>query len=173
MGRYNHHQWDIPACWFGATYLKLLYAQVMTFGMTLLFSRAAILLLYLEIFGVEIGFRVAVYIGLTFNALLCLIFCPMASYYNAPHAGKSWESLFDGHGEESLMPMGYCHRRRLGARRHVSSDLADPTAVHTVQSGIYQAAAGIGDVKLQICKSPTSDTMYAQPLELSPLGADG
>lgn len=78
----------------------------MTFGMTLLFSKAAILLLYLEIFGVKIGFRVAVYIGLTFNALLCLTFFPMASYYNAPHAGKSWESLFSGHGEESLMPWG-------------------------------------------------------------------
>lgn len=106
LGRYNRHQWDIPACWFDATYLKKLYAQVITFGMALLFSKAAILVLYLEIFGIKTGFRIAVYIGLIFNTLMCLTFIPMGSYFNAPHAGLSWESTFSNNPEDNLMPWG-------------------------------------------------------------------
>ncbi|KAI0843807.1 hypothetical protein F5Y00DRAFT_250189 [Daldinia vernicosa] len=61
LSKYNRHQWDIPLCWYyRPDYLKKLYTQQITFGMTLVFSKAAILLLYLQIFGVKSYMRVAV-----------------------------------------------------------------------------------------------------------------
>ncbi|KAI1737523.1 hypothetical protein F4680DRAFT_427982 [Xylaria scruposa] len=106
LSRYNRHQWDIPACWFTATYLKQLFAQVITFGITLLFSKAAIFLLYLEIFGIKASLRKAVYAGLAFNVLTYLTFIPIGAYYEAPHAGLPWESLFTHPGAYALMPWG-------------------------------------------------------------------
>ncbi|RYP26193.1 hypothetical protein DL767_008145 [Monosporascus sp. MG133] len=104
--KYNRHQWDVPVCWYDAGYLKRLYVQVITFGMTLLVSKAAIFLLYLEIFGVKIGLCIAVYIGLIFNAILYLSFIPMASYFGAPHAGRSWESMLTTTEGLALLPWG-------------------------------------------------------------------
>ncbi|KAI1266396.1 hypothetical protein F5Y18DRAFT_383490 [Xylariaceae sp. FL1019] len=106
LSKYNRHQWDIPACWFDATYLKLLYVQVLTFGLTLLFSKASIFLLYLELFGVDNTLRYAIYIGLTLNTLMCLLYFPLASYYDAPPPGKPWEYLFTHPGFHALVPWG-------------------------------------------------------------------
>ncbi|KAK8066625.1 hypothetical protein PG997_013372 [Apiospora hydei] len=104
LHRYNRHQWDLPVCWFDASYLKRLYAQVLTFGTTLLLSKAAILLLYLDIFGIKRDVRIAVCVGLAANTMIFIPFIPMASYYNAPHAGQPWESITDPNRAQPLLP---------------------------------------------------------------------
>ncbi|KFA54235.1 hypothetical protein S40293_08142 [Stachybotrys chartarum IBT 40293] len=106
MTRYNRHQWDIPVCWYNAAYLQRLFTQILTFGMTQLFAKAAILLLYLEIFSVKQAMRVAIYAGLAFTTCLYLTFIPMAAYFNAPRAGQPWMSILAGNNSVYLLPWG-------------------------------------------------------------------
>ncbi|KAI0169802.1 hypothetical protein GGR52DRAFT_551635 [Hypoxylon sp. FL1284] len=94
LSKYSRHQWDMPMCWIlDAGYLKGLYAQMMTYAMALLFSKAAIFLLYLQIFGIKASMHIAVYIGLAFNALLYTTFIPTASIFSAPRPGRPWVSI--------------------------------------------------------------------------------
>jgi hypothetical protein len=93
LHKFHRHLWDVPICWMDAVYLKQLYAHMLMFGMILLFSKAAIFLLYLEIFGTNRRTRFLIYGGLVFTILFYSTFIPMASYFNAPHAGQSWELL--------------------------------------------------------------------------------
>lgn len=75
-------------------YLKGIYAHPLLFGMALLFSKAAIFLLYLEIFGTNRTTRRFIYAGLAATVLLYITFIPMTALYIAPRAGASWSSLF-------------------------------------------------------------------------------
>ncbi|KAI0896232.1 hypothetical protein F4806DRAFT_54309 [Annulohypoxylon nitens] len=93
LHKFNRHLWDIPICWMTPGYLKRLYAHTMMFGAALFFSKAAIFYLYLEIFGTNRKTRYLIYAGLVCSGLLYITFIPMASLYNAPRAGESWNEL--------------------------------------------------------------------------------
>lgn len=56
-------------------------------------SKAAILLLYFDIFTAHRSMRIAIYFGLVLIVLHSLPGLAIASYYFAPHAGQSWQQL--------------------------------------------------------------------------------
>jgi hypothetical protein len=81
-------------CFLDTSYLKRIYAHTLLFGFTLFFSKAAIFLLYLEIFGTQRRTRYFIWGGLAAAAVLYVTFLPFASIFDAPAAGQSWEDLF-------------------------------------------------------------------------------
>lgn len=58
------------------------------------FSKAAILLLYLDIFTIHRSMRIAIYFGLVLDVFHSLPTLAVTSYYLAPHAGQPWQQLF-------------------------------------------------------------------------------
>lgn len=91
--RYYRHLWDTPVCWFDGRYLRLPFIQTVIFSPALFFPKAAVFLLYVQLFGVEKRFRVSVYVGLVITLLVYLSNIPLAAIYAAPRIGQSWESL--------------------------------------------------------------------------------
>ncbi|KAM4066412.1 hypothetical protein HRG_000516 [Hirsutella rhossiliensis] len=94
FGRYQRHQWDVPACWFNAEYMKFLFAQMTIFGPAVFFAKAAIFLMYLQFFSIHRPMRFAVYVGLFIAAGTYLTSVAIAAYFGAPRPGHTWESLF-------------------------------------------------------------------------------
>ncbi|KAI1098021.1 hypothetical protein F4804DRAFT_325899 [Jackrogersella minutella] len=91
--KFNRHQWDIPICWFTGTYFRIVYVQSLLFAPVFFTSKAAIFLLYLQLFGVEKRMNVAVKIGLLFTLFLYLPNIPLSSIFVAPPRGQPWESM--------------------------------------------------------------------------------
>ncbi|KAK8113133.1 hypothetical protein PG984_013659 [Apiospora sp. TS-2023a] len=87
------HQWDIPVCTYTAAELKIIFVETLLFAPAFFFPKAAILLLYRQLFVIQRGRRIAINIGLVVILLLYLSNIPMAVIYNAPHAGQSWDSM--------------------------------------------------------------------------------
>lgn len=56
-------------------------------------TKASILLLYLQLFGINARFRYAVYAGLVLTFLTYFPSVPLEAYYAAPHIGQTWEDL--------------------------------------------------------------------------------
>ncbi|KAH7324397.1 hypothetical protein B0I35DRAFT_424077 [Stachybotrys elegans] len=91
--RYARHQWDVRACWYGGSYMKLLFAQHIILSFAPFFSKSSIFLLYQQIFGVQNSMRISVRCGIIFTALLYFTNVPVAAALSAPHAGETWSSL--------------------------------------------------------------------------------
>lgn len=83
----------MPACWFNEEYLKILFVQLLIFGPTVFFSKAAIFLMYLQFFGIKKTMRIAVYLGLAVSFIAYWTSVPVAAYYGAPHVGEEWDDL--------------------------------------------------------------------------------
>ncbi|KAK4236589.1 hypothetical protein C8A03DRAFT_16781 [Achaetomium macrosporum] len=108
MIKYARHQWDTPACWFNATYMKILFAQGVLLGPVIFFAKSAIFLLYLQIFvtGVHHKLRIAIYAGLVLTFLAYWAGVPLEAYFAAPHAGQPWEILLMNGMPERLITWG-------------------------------------------------------------------
>lgn len=91
--RSYRHQWDIPVCWYTGHTFKLLFVQTILFAPAFFFPKAAIFLLYRQLFAPKKGTRVAINIGLVITLLIYLSQIPLAAIYSAPRAGHSWNSL--------------------------------------------------------------------------------
>ncbi|KAI0441101.1 hypothetical protein F4803DRAFT_563281 [Xylaria telfairii] len=92
--RYARHQWDVRACWYNGTYLKILFSQEMVASFVLFFSKASIFLLFHQIFEVTRSMRIAIRCGIIFTALLYVIInIPLCAIFNAPRVGETWGSL--------------------------------------------------------------------------------
>ena len=91
--RYYRHQWDTPVCWYDGRYLRLPFVQTILFLPALFFPKAAIFLLYRQLFAIERPVRIAVDIGLVITLLLYLSEIPLAAIFGAPRAGQSWDSF--------------------------------------------------------------------------------
>ncbi|EEA23198.1 hypothetical protein TMatcc_002055 [Talaromyces marneffei ATCC 18224] len=89
------HIWDTPVCDFNGQSLKILFVQTMFFGPVFFFTKAAILLLYSQLFAIETRFRIAIYISILVTLLLYLSEFPLAAVYAAPRPGHSWDSLLE------------------------------------------------------------------------------
>ncbi|KAL4943636.1 hypothetical protein BDV06DRAFT_234517 [Aspergillus oleicola] len=103
---YTRHQWDIPACWFNARYMKILYAQGMFLSPTIFFGKSSILLLYRQIFTLEKPMRYAIRFGLVFTFAMYWPHVALESYYCAPHVGQSWNDLLTNGMPERLIYWG-------------------------------------------------------------------
>ncbi|KAF2105192.1 hypothetical protein BDV96DRAFT_655862 [Lophiotrema nucula] len=90
---YSRHLWDIPVCWFNAWYFKILFVQATFFAPVFSTSKAAIFLLYRQLFDVKKNVRNAINLGLIFTGVLYLPNIPLAAVFEAPAASKSWQSM--------------------------------------------------------------------------------
>ncbi|KAL7951824.1 hypothetical protein V8C42DRAFT_339731 [Trichoderma barbatum] len=90
---YSRHQWNVPACWYTATYMKILFSFGILLGPAIFFSKAAILLLYLQIFSLHRTMRIAVYIVMVVLALTYWTSVPIEIAFAAPRPGETWTSL--------------------------------------------------------------------------------
>ncbi|KAI0382407.1 hypothetical protein F5Y04DRAFT_279697 [Hypomontagnella monticulosa] len=93
--QYNfyRHSWDIPICWYTGNALKLPFVQTVLFSPAFFFPKAAIFLLYRQLFAIEDRTRIAINIGLFITLLVYLSNIPLAAIYAAPRVGQSWDSL--------------------------------------------------------------------------------
>lgn len=80
-------------CWFNAWYFKILFVQAAFFAPVFSTSKAAIFLLYRQLFDVKKNVRNAINLGLIFTGVLYLPNIPLAAVFEAPAAGKSWQSM--------------------------------------------------------------------------------
>ncbi|KAI2634783.1 hypothetical protein GGS26DRAFT_524281 [Hypomontagnella submonticulosa] len=92
QSHFSRHQWNIPACWYDGQYMRIIFLITALSGFVSL-CKAAILLMYLQLFSVSRGMRIAVWIGLVFDFLLFIPSVPMAAIYEAPRPGHSWEEM--------------------------------------------------------------------------------
>ena len=65
----------------------------MFIGPTIFFSKEAIFLLYLEIFHVKKGMRVAIFVGMVFTGFVYWTGIIIESIFCAAHIGESWDPL--------------------------------------------------------------------------------
>ena len=72
---------------------QLNYAQTMLLGPTIFFAKAAILLLYLRIFAINIKMRYSIWFGLIWNFGLYWSGIPIATYYGTPRIGQPWDTV--------------------------------------------------------------------------------
>lgn len=91
--RFYRHSWDIPICWYTGDELKLPFVQTVLFSPVFFFSKAAIFLLYRQLFAIRRRTRLAINLGLVIVLLVYLSNIPLAAVYAAPRAGHSWDSL--------------------------------------------------------------------------------
>lgn len=87
------HLWDTPVCLFTESYLRLPFIQTILFVPATFLPKAAIFLIYRQLFGVGKRFRIAVDIGILITLLVYLTNIPLAAIYNAPRPGHPWTSL--------------------------------------------------------------------------------
>ncbi|KND88647.1 hypothetical protein TOPH_06678 [Tolypocladium ophioglossoides CBS 100239] len=89
----HRHSWDMPVCWYTGRFLQLPFAQTVLFSPAFFFSKAAIFLLYRQLFATGKRLRLAINAGLAIIFLVYLSNIPLAAVYAAPDAGKPWNSL--------------------------------------------------------------------------------
>jgi hypothetical protein len=89
------HIWDTPVCDFNGESLKILFVQTIFFGPAFFFAKAAILLLYGQLFAVGKRFKLAINLSILVTLLLYLSEFPLAAIYGAPKPGHSWDSLLE------------------------------------------------------------------------------
>ena len=65
----------------------------MLLGPTIFFSKEAIFLLYLEIFHVKKGMRIAIYVGMIFTGFAYWTGIIIESIFCAAHIGETWDPL--------------------------------------------------------------------------------
>ncbi|KAI0414247.1 hypothetical protein F5X98DRAFT_257095 [Xylaria grammica] len=91
--KFYRHSWDIPVCWYSGEALKLPFIQTVLFTPAFFFPKAAIFLLYLQLFAIERRTAILIWLGLVITLLNYLSNIPLAAIYAAPRAGESWDDL--------------------------------------------------------------------------------
>ncbi|KAK2612083.1 hypothetical protein QQS21_001932 [Conoideocrella luteorostrata] len=91
--KYMRHQWDVRACWFDGQYMKLNFIIQMFIPVAFFSSKAAILLLLRQIFGVTRPMRIAIWAGLIFCFLIYFQNLILVPVFSVPRAGETWDDL--------------------------------------------------------------------------------
>ncbi|KJK74563.1 hypothetical protein H634G_10092 [Metarhizium anisopliae BRIP 53293] len=87
------HAWDGPVCFYTGRFLQLPFIQTVLFSPVFFFSKAAIFLLYRQLFATGRRLKLAINLGLVITLLVYLSNIPLATVYAAPDPGKPWSSL--------------------------------------------------------------------------------
>ncbi|KAK4186806.1 hypothetical protein QBC35DRAFT_500328 [Podospora australis] len=93
QARYYRHTWDTPVCWYDGQYARLPFVQTTLWAPAFFFTKAAIFLLYRQLFSAGRGVRILIDSGIVITLLLYLSQIPLAAIYAAPRAGESWDDL--------------------------------------------------------------------------------
>ncbi|RWA06305.1 hypothetical protein EKO27_g8807 [Xylaria grammica] len=86
--KFYRHSWDIPVCWYSGEALKLPFIQTVLFTPAFFFPKAAIFLLYLQLFAIERRTAILIWFGLVITLLNYLSNIPLAAIYAAPRAAS-------------------------------------------------------------------------------------
>lgn len=121
------HQWDVPACWFTGSYakaspscarhwivsiisdrvaLQLVFAAQFIMPLSHSFSKATILLLFLQIFTVDKKMRIAIYFGLVFTALSYWPNLILVPIFSVPYSGQTWQDVLSTTRIHKMTPVG-------------------------------------------------------------------
>ncbi|KAJ9253916.1 hypothetical protein DTO195F2_6893 [Paecilomyces variotii] len=94
LHRYNRHQWDVPACWVNARYLRLICAGDTVTGAVNFFPKCSILLMYRRLFPNK-SMRIGTWIG--FVSAFCIYFStiPVLAVYEVPRSGHTWDQFLN------------------------------------------------------------------------------
>ncbi|ROW13614.1 hypothetical protein VPNG_04561 [Cytospora leucostoma] len=106
LNKYHRHQWDVPACWFTGEYMKLLFAEAFLLPFAICFSKAAILLMYRQIFTIDKKMRVAIWVGLFADFIIYGASLVIVPYFEAPHVGETWPGLIDNQRPARIIATG-------------------------------------------------------------------
>ncbi|KID72295.1 hypothetical protein MBR_08481, partial [Metarhizium brunneum ARSEF 3297] len=82
------HARDVPVCFYTGRFLQLPFIQTVLFSPVLFFSKAAIFLLYRQLFATGRRLKLAINLGLVITLLVYLSNIPLAAVYAAPDPGK-------------------------------------------------------------------------------------
>ncbi|KAM6477264.1 hypothetical protein HDV62DRAFT_373269 [Trichoderma sp. SZMC 28011] len=93
VARYSRHQWNVPVCWYTATYMKIIFSFGMLLGPAIFFAKAAILLLYLQIFSAHRTMRISVYILMVVTVFTYWTNTVLEIAFACPRPGETWISL--------------------------------------------------------------------------------
>ncbi|KAH6653324.1 hypothetical protein BKA67DRAFT_569192 [Truncatella angustata] len=94
MHKYSRHAWDLPACWYISDYnWKLLFSQNLLLGLTQFITKAAIFVLYLQLFATGKKTRYAITAGIIFMGMLYLPHPILVAVYMTPHSDETWADL--------------------------------------------------------------------------------
>ncbi|KAG6354850.1 hypothetical protein INS49_003931 [Diaporthe citri] len=94
MARFYRHDWNLPACWFDASFAKLQFCLVFFSGLVQFFPRASIFLLYRQLFQVHGSWvHIAIWVGLVGTFLTNAPNIPISIAIEAPHPGETWEDV--------------------------------------------------------------------------------
>ncbi|KAI0139024.1 hypothetical protein F4776DRAFT_670288 [Hypoxylon sp. NC0597] len=91
--QYFRHGWHLPLCWINGHYQQAIYIWSILANVSLPCSKLATLLLYLQIFTVSRGMRIAIYIGMAAVTALYVTAIITTTYFVVPHAGETWDSV--------------------------------------------------------------------------------
>jgi hypothetical protein len=80
-------------CWLNAWYFRSLFVQAMLFAPVFSSFKAAIFLLYCQLFAIKKNLRIAIDLYLIFTGVLYIPNITLAAIFEAPTAGKSWQSM--------------------------------------------------------------------------------
>ncbi|KAM7213477.1 hypothetical protein V8F06_011152 [Rhypophila decipiens] len=106
LTRFHRHQWDVPACWYNGDFMKWVFVQGMFVPLGIMFSKIAILLLYLQVFTVERKMRIAIWVGIVATSLIYGYSLIVVPYFAAPHIGETWDDLLINKRPWKLTPTG-------------------------------------------------------------------
>lgn len=96
MGDLYRHDWNTPVCVYDASFAKLRFALVLFSGFVQFFPRAAILLLYRDLFQIHSrAVHIAIWVGLVGTLIANLPNIPIAIAVEAPHPGETWELVLE------------------------------------------------------------------------------
>ncbi|AEO70528.1 uncharacterized protein THITE_2092033 [Thermothielavioides terrestris NRRL 8126] len=89
--RLARHAWDIPVCWRLGNATKIYFARACLVITATALAKAAILLLFNQMFTVERRAHVAILAGLVVNGVLFLLGIAFESYDVVPAPGQTWD----------------------------------------------------------------------------------
>ncbi|KAL6806622.1 hypothetical protein GGI42DRAFT_321698 [Trichoderma sp. SZMC 28013] len=93
VARYSRHQWNVPVCWYTATYMKIIFSFGMLLGPAIFFAKAAILLLYLQIFAANRTIRISCYVLMVALTLTYWTNTVLEIAFACPRPGETWTDL--------------------------------------------------------------------------------
>ena len=89
----TRHGWDFPISAYTSSFAKIVFTEQIFAALSLLFSKASILLLLFRLFGPTRWFRYMVYLGLAWVTVICLVSVIVASVLCAPRRDEHFEDL--------------------------------------------------------------------------------
>ena len=84
------HGWDLPVSAYTASFAKIVFTEQIFAALSLMFSKASILLLLFRLFAPNRWFRYMIYLGIAWATLISLVSIIVASVLCVPRHGEAF-----------------------------------------------------------------------------------